>query len=32
MSRGMSYGIAAARAAGRPVEFRNLPEKTLSAI
>jgi hypothetical protein len=24
MSRGMEYGIAAARAAGRPVEFRSL--------
>src|SRR5690242_6711100 len=28
ISRGMQYGIAAARAAGLPVEFRNLSEVT----
>lgn len=28
ISRGMSYGIAAAEAAGRPIEYRNLIEAT----
>jgi hypothetical protein len=26
LSRGMEYGIAAARTAGRPIEFRSLPD------
>ena len=27
-SRGMEYGIAAAKAAGRPIEYRTIPEVT----